>query len=151
MSDAKEKGIVWKAAIGVIFLVFFTGMAISMTMAARKGSKVVDRDYYSKGLHYNETSRTGSQNTAKWSISSRLTDGELRFHLTDATEKPLAGAALTLTMMADGVARQTIKLSETAPGIYSAPCPSGSGSELRGFLRIIQGSDVMETRVVIFR
>jgi nitrogen fixation protein FixH len=148
MNDKKDKGIIWKAAISLIFMVFFAGMAISMTMASRKGSRVVDRDYYTKGLHYNETSRPGA---LKWNIRSSLADGEIRFQLADASEKPLAGAAVTLTVAADKAPSQTLKLAETAAGTYSAACPADSGSELRGLLRIAHPDGVMETRVVIFR
>lgn len=151
MNSAKDNGLIWKAILCLIFLVFMIGMAISMTLAGRKGSKVVDRDYYSKGLHYNENSLRGDQNKAKWNIHSTLDDEQLRFNLTDASKMPLAGAAVTLTLIESDAAERTLKLTETSAGNYSVPFSTGTRSELRGLLRIAHSRGVMETWVVVLR
>ena len=152
MKQTKDKGIIWKAALCLLFAVFLVGMVLSMTIASRKGSKVVDREYYSHGLHYNETSKNSGQETAGWSISSAIVDGQVLFRLFDASGKPLAGASATFLATPDGNnTAQKLTLNETAPGVYSATYPSGTLNELRGILRVARGSAVMQNKVVIFK
>ena len=53
MKDKRQdNGKSWKIALAALVGLFLVAMAVSLALAARRVSKVVDADYYQHGLHY---------------------------------------------------------------------------------------------------
>ncbi len=62
MKDTRhDAGKAWKIALAALIGLFLVAMAVSMVMAGRRVSKVVDADYYQHGLHYGEKPLTAGQ------------------------------------------------------------------------------------------
>jgi hypothetical protein len=53
-----ESGKSWKVAIAALIGIFLIGMTVSLVVASRRVSRVVDRDYYQHGLHYGDSQQT---------------------------------------------------------------------------------------------
>jgi nitrogen fixation protein FixH len=141
----------WKIALALLFGVFLVGMAASFVIASRRGSRVVDADYYSHGLHYDQT-RTGSKNAGlNWTMSASLAGGELQVQVSDESGAPVAGGELRFEPQAGnaGLSR-ALALAESAPGIFRAPRPVAPNGELHGVLRFTRGEAAASHRLVLF-
>ncbi|CAH2031749.1 FixH family protein [Trichlorobacter ammonificans] len=53
----RSGGTPWKIILAALVVVFIGAQIVTLIIAARKVSPVVDPDYYRKGLHYGETVR----------------------------------------------------------------------------------------------
>ncbi len=49
-----DDGKSWKIGLALMVGIFLVAMAMSLLLASRRVSRVVDRDYYQHGLHYGE-------------------------------------------------------------------------------------------------
>ncbi len=59
MKDKKPTGRSWKITLAVLIGAFIVSTALSMIVAARRVSRVVDPDYYRHGLRYGATHGRG--------------------------------------------------------------------------------------------
>lgn len=99
---------------------FLLLMAWSIFLAGQRSSAVIDRDYYSHGLRYNETLLEQRAATALgWQVTTELMGRSLRFHLRDRQGRPVSEAQgvlyLSLPSNPSGLA---LLLHETTPGTY---------------------------------
>lgn len=98
--------------------------------AATRVSDISDRDYYSKGLKYNNTILEKQAATSLgWELRSELADGLLIQYLTNRDGLPVSGATGLLKLQ-DRDSLLTVPLEETQPGIYHARLPQFSGTQM---------------------
>ena len=108
------------------FLLFSSWAAYQ---AATRVSDVSDRDYYSKGLKYNNTLiEKQAASSLGWQLHSELMDGRLIQYLTNGEGLPVTGATGLLKLQ-DRDVRLIVPLEETQPGIYHAELPHLSGTQ----------------------
>jgi hypothetical protein len=50
-----RSGTFWKITLAALVCVFLIAMTVSMIIAGRRVSRVVDPNYYNNGLHYGDT------------------------------------------------------------------------------------------------
>ncbi|NTV13577.1 MAG: hypothetical protein HGA96_06565 [Desulfobulbaceae bacterium] len=84
------------------------------------GSKVIDADYYSKGLKYNTSQvEKRAAETIGWNLETRLNGRNLEFHLTDRAGGGISRAAGTLYLAIPGSAENIyLPVQELAAGSY---------------------------------
>lgn len=98
--------------------------------AVTQVSDVTDRDYYSKGLKYNNTVlEKKAASVLGWELQSRLSDGALIQVLVDGNGEPIIGATAHILVQLQE-RPLLIPLVETAPGTYSARLPELSGEQV---------------------
>ncbi|MFO7577449.1 MAG: FixH family protein [Pelovirga sp.] len=118
--------------VPVLLLSFLVFSGWAAYQAATRVSEVSDRDYYSKGLRYNNTLlEKRAASVMGWQLRSELHQGTLTQFLVDTDGKPVSGAKGTLFFASTrDSSLLTIPLTETAPGIYSASLPLVAGEHL---------------------
>jgi nitrogen fixation protein FixH len=108
--------------IGCGFIVL---MGWSIFLASQRTSAVIDRDYYSHGLRYNETllERRAAASLG-WTTSTRLNGRNVIIQLRDREHAPVSRAQAVLNMLATAhqPARQ-LALQEIEPGTYQGELP----------------------------
>lgn len=110
------------------FLVFSSWAAYQ---AATRVSEVSDRDYYSKGLKYNNTLlEKRAAYVMGWQLHSAFQQGILTQLLTDSNGEPVTGAVGTLFFQQHQDSILVVPMTETTPGTYSAQLPQISGEHL---------------------
>ena len=121
----------WPWLIIALFAGFVVISGWSFYRAAKGGSAVTDRDYYSHGLRYNQTllERQAAASLG-WQTTSQLEGRLLTIRLRDRDQRGVAGAAGTLILLGSGSAPPTeLALRETEPGTYRAHVPDGLHGE----------------------
>lgn len=149
--SAKSTGRSYKIAISLLFGIFLLGMAATLLISARRGSRVVDADYYNNGLRYGQT-RSGALNPGlRWSLSAYIEGGDLLVRVSDETGAPVGGGRLLFQAGRDAAGRTgALHLAESAPGIFRAPRPAAHQGELQGILLFTRGEASANQRVVFF-
>lgn len=110
------------------FLIFSSWAAYQ---AVTRVSEVSDRDYYSKGLKYNNTLlEKRAASVMGWQLHSALQEGAFTQLLTDSNGDPVSGATGTLFLHQHQDSVLVISLTETAPGTYTANLPQITGEHL---------------------
>lgn len=84
------------------------------------GSKVIDADYYSKGLKYNSSQlEKRAAESIGWQLETRLNGRDLEFHLTDRAGAGISRAAGTLYLAIPGSAENIyLPVQEISAGAY---------------------------------
>lgn len=115
------------------FIVFLLWSAFQ---ASHRGSEIIDRDYYSKGLKYNTTLlEKQAASVLGWAVSFALDQHTLAVRLVDQQRQPVTGGAATLFLyQAKAEAPLAIPLTETQPGTYQSSLPGQLSGELRARL-----------------
>jgi len=152
MARTDKKGLSsWQIGLALLLGVFLIGMAASLLMAARRMSRVVDTDYYSNGLHYDQT-RGGSKNAGlTWSMSASLAGEELLVRVKDRTGSPVAGGRLSFeSARGNSGELAVLTLSESAPGLFRALRPIAQTGELHGTLCFTRGEEAASHKLVLF-
>ena len=146
----EDTGRFWKRVIVGLFILFFAAMAASFGIAALKVSRVVDKDYYSHGLHYGDAQNRAGE-PAGWSMTAALTGGRIQLRVYDATGAPLGGGTVVFDMETDGKGtRLPLILVEAPLGTYmTAPLPA-TQSELRGTIHVTRGGTSIHKKMVFF-
>mgnify|MGYP001031527530 CR=1 FL=1 len=118
--------------VPLLLLSFLVFSAWAAYQAATRVSEVSDRDYYSKGLKYNNTLlEKRAASVMGWQLRSELHAGILTQFLVDNDGKPVSGATGILVFASPrDTALLTIPLTETAPGVYRAHLPQMTGEHL---------------------
>jgi nitrogen fixation protein FixH len=120
----KLKHIPWlPLLIGMGFLVL---MLWSIFLASQRTSAVIDRDYYSHGLRYNETLLERQAAAALgWTMTSRLLGRTLIIQVQDRNHEPAARAHGICRLLASDAqpARQFV-LDEIEPGSFRTVLPA---------------------------
>ena len=106
-------------------IIFFVGAFIiflvwSAFQAAGLGSKVTDREYYSKGLKYNTTMvEKRAAEVLGWKLETRLVDNVIEFHLRDQEGKAVVRATGALYLAIPDTAENIrLPLKEMDSGFY---------------------------------
>lgn len=125
---------------GVTFLVngIFTWFAVSTF------NGVVTEGSYRKGLQYDEQlAAEAAQERLGWSAELQLAgDGRaLRFTVTDGDGRPVAGRLVRLQIGRPATDRfdRTLRLSETAPGIYMGDVTWPGAGNWLAYLEVLEG------------
>ncbi|RNC66663.1 MAG: hypothetical protein ED859_16150 [Desulfuromonadales bacterium] len=141
----------WQTLIAALVILFTGALVISMVMAGRAGSRVVDAHYYEHGLAYSRDSaglRNGEDNG--WRLET-LKDGEsLVIMVRGADGGPVTGGAMRIES-AHGRRGETVRLLpllEREPGVFAAPLP---GNAQRVTVTFSKGEASLTGRVVVVR
>jgi hypothetical protein len=147
----KNHAIRWKLALALILVTFFIGMATTMTVAARRVTPVVDKDYYNNGLHYDKTSGGLKNPGLRWTLSASLAGDELQVQVRDESGAPVTGGELKFQpKQARKSAGAALLLAESAPGLFRAPRPTSPQGELHGTLSFTRGEAATTQKLVLF-
>lgn len=113
--------------VPVLLCSFLAFSSWAAYQAATRVSEISDRDYYSKGLKYNNTLlEKRAAGVLGWQLHSTLEDDDLVQYLKDRDGEPVSGARGTLSLQyQDNLL--VLPLQETAPGIYRARLPQLTG------------------------
>lgn len=139
----------YKVALALLVGLFLAGMLVTLLIAGRRVSRVVDADYYSHGLHYGRTANGDINRGLDWIISATLSGGNLQVCVKDEHGAPVPGGRLQFSperVAACG----PLALAESAPGVFSAPYPAPSQGEVHGTLRFTRGDAVATQKLVLF-
>ena len=119
----------WTFFLVILGTLFIGVTAWSILQAKQRVSGVIDRDYYSHGLRYNETElERPAAKSLGWRLSTSFDHPSLEARLVDAGNQPISGCnAEARLQLPDGTAR-LLPTSETSPGCYCFDLPD----ELRG-------------------
>jgi nitrogen fixation protein FixH len=99
---------------------FIAFLVWSAFQAAGLGSKVTDKDYYSKGLKYNTSLvEKRAAEVLGWSLTTSLQDRTLEFHIVDSRGDGVGQATGTLYLAIPGSAENIhLSLKEAGVGLY---------------------------------
>jgi nitrogen fixation protein FixH len=158
MSDKKTHGNYWKSTIFGLVALFIVSMIVSLSLAARRVSRVVDRDYYVHGLDYQ---REGEQLTngvrMGWRLETAYNDGIVRVKATDGAGRPVSGGRVTLRnsssagMVKGDRTFAVPRFTEESPGVYSARLGSVQDGDLQGQIIVNKDNAAIASRLVILR
>lgn len=114
----------------LIVVVSFFGVimavnAVFITLALKSNPGVVTKDYYERGIHYNETLEQAKyQKELGWSgkLAASYSNGRISYSLLTKDGQPVAGKTVLVRMVRpvqDGHDFE-ISLLEVSPGVYEA-------------------------------
>ena len=132
MTETRKKNI-YPLLILLLLGGFLIFLAWSAFQAAGLGSKVTDRDYYSKGLKYNTTMvEKRAAEVLGWNLETRLDGRVLEFHLIDHEGGEVDRAVGSLYLAIPGTAENILlPLQEVASGYYRV----NLGDNINGTIR----------------
>ncbi len=147
-----DAGKFWIRIITVVIVLFITATVASIVLAKKRGSRVVDTEYYSHGLHYAESHDTSGNTGNKWTMTPTADAADIQVTVHDENGAPLSGGEATCALDQNtGIPPGTIvQLTESSPGVYRTAKPATVRGELRGTIRVAKGNGVISGRVVIF-
>ncbi len=136
-------------SIATLLALFIVFLAWSARQATTDGARITDRDYYSKGLRYNDSQVERKAAMALgWQIGSSLEGRMLTLVLSDSTRQPVAHAEVILTLLLPGQHRQ-FPLREVTPGSYRITLPADLGGEVPARCSIQAGGARLERQMLI--
>ncbi len=147
-----DTGKSWKIMLAALVGLFLVAMVVSLVLAGRRVSRVVDTDYYRNGLHYGQTLNRPGKAAAGWTMAAVLAGDQLQVHVLDKSGVPVTGGRLRFAPE-QGTARQQspdLIFAESGPGMYQALSPVGKRSEIRGAMHFSRGADVISEKMVLF-
>jgi len=145
-SPAPNHATRWQVGLALLVAVFLVAMVASFTLAARRASPVVDADYYRHGLNYGK--EQAARKAHAFTLEPRLAGAELVVEVRDPAGAPVTGGTLNFLRQAPG-STAALSLTETAPGLFRAPRPTGEGGTLRGTLSFSRGSAQASRKLVL--
>lgn len=106
---------------------FLALMTWSLLLAGQRVSAVVDRDYYSHGLRYNQTELERRAAAALgWTTTITLQGDRLQVRLQDRDRQPVSRAGGQLTLFGSSRSPAVeLPLQEIGAGTYQAQLPAG--------------------------
>ncbi|HBA89207.1 MAG TPA: nitrogen fixation protein FixH [Geobacter sp.] len=150
-SSTKSTGRSYKIALSLMFGIFLLGMAATLLLSTRRGSRVVDAEYYNNGLHYGQTGSGARNPGLGWSLSASIQGSDLLVKVNDEQGAPVAGGKLFFQPGRSATVRnEAVTLSESSPGIFRAPRPAAAEGDLQGTLLFSRGEASASQRVVFF-
>lgn len=149
MTEKKTSATIYKGALVLLFCAFLAGMAVTFTLSAKRGSRVVDANYYQNGLNYDRTESGAKNPGLSWKLSASMADGEVVVMVHDETGTPVSGGKLSFQPSRPGN-EHTLHLSESSPGVFRSTRPAAPKGEVHGMLRFTRGEASASQRVVFF-
>lgn len=140
----------WKVILVTIVGLFLVGTTASLIIAGKKVSRVVDKDYYSHGLHYGEDLKKSQIDAMDWHMTSTVSGNMIAVSVQDSAGRPVSGGNLTLMpgIVSDSGIKGSIVFGESKPGTYQAFKPDSNG-QVRGILNFNRGNAAITGNVVI--
>ncbi|HEY6871947.1 MAG TPA: FixH family protein [Geobacteraceae bacterium] len=153
MKEMRPAGISWKITLVVLICLFAVTTALSLFIAGRRVSRVVDSDYYRHGLHYGETHSSPGAAGADWSMAASLAGDQLQVKVRDGNGAPVTGGQVTcdLELGCAGEKRLSLSLVEAGPGVYRTSCPEALRGEGRGTMRCTRGDTAISGKLVVLQ
>ena len=147
-----DAGKFWIRIITVVVVLFITATVTSIVIAKKRGSRVVDTEYYSHGLHYAERHDTSGNTGNKWTMTPTADGTFIQTTVRDEHGAPLCGGEATCTLDQNSTVPSgtMLHLTESSPGVYRVSRPTTVQGEMRGTIRVAKGNGVISGRVVIF-
>lgn len=156
-------GYFWQTLIVALVVVFIVGLAATFVTVTRKGSPVVDVDYYARGLHYgSDRGRERSGEQQGWRLETSMGKGVLEVRVRDGQGAPVGGGLLILTLAerpdankkgeAYAWANGTPLIGlEQGPGVYAVTVPRQQPGDRQGKLAFTRGDAMLAEKVVILQ
>lgn len=153
----------WRILIVALVVVFIIGMAATFVTLARKGSPVVDMDYYAHGMRYgSDRNREIRGEKQGWRMETVMAEGALEVKVRDGSGVPVHGGRLTLTLAGrpcSSKEKGSYAWANSAPltgferntGLYRVILPPQHAGDRHGKLTFTRGDTMLMQRVVIFR
>jgi len=141
----------WLLLMLAAFFVLITGWSVQRAGIA--GSRVLDRDYYSHGLKYNQTMLEKQAAAALgWQLAAAIEGELLTARLHDQEQRPVSGGN-GMIMIRRRTGRDyragEIALNEVAAGVYQGRLPTDGTDELDLTLVIRrQGAEIRRRMLV---
>lgn len=158
MADHTKQGNYWKYAVIGLVTLFVAAMIVTLALASRRVSRVVDRDYYVHGLDYQrEGEQLANGVRLGWRLETAYADGIVRLRATDGTGRPVSGGRVALRNVdrsgtpKGGGDSVTPGFTEEGPGVYSARIASTHPGDLRGQVMVSRGNAAVAARLVLLR
>ena len=158
MADHAKQGNYWKYAVIGLVALFVAAMIVTLALASRRVSRVVDRDYYVHGLDYQrEGEQLANGVRLGWRLETAYDDGIVTLRATDGAGRPVSGGRVTLRNVVGGDTPQGGSSSampgftEESPGVYSARIGSAHPGDLRGQVMVSRGNAAVAARLVLLR
>lgn len=147
-TSEKRDGKIWLYGLLLLMALFLAAMAWSLVKAGRGVSRLVDRDYYSHGLHYVPGDMSGGAARLGWRAEPTYRNGRLEFRITDHSGTPVTGGTLTVTLEGEGESK-SFGCGASGPGLYGTPLTLAAGSVVRANWIFRHGSDTLGGRVTV--
>jgi nitrogen fixation protein FixH len=158
MADHTKQGNYWKYAVIGLVTLFVAAMIVTLALASRRVSRVVDRDYYVHGLDYQrEGEQLANGVRLGWRLETAYDDGIVRLKATDGAGLPVSGGRVALRNVdrsgtpKGGSGSVTPGFTEESPGVYSARIVSAHPGDLRGQVMVSRGNAAVAARLVLLR
>ena len=150
MNDTRDTaGTYWKIGIATVVCLFIVATVASVVIAKRKGSRVVDTEYYRHGLHYAENHSKGGNSGTGWAITASVAGNSLQIVVRDDAGTPVTGgqALYDIDRGAGSRTGGAIPMVEVGEGVYRMPRPESDRGELRGTVRFTKGDGTVISKV----
>lgn len=159
MSDhTASHGTCWKYAVIGLVALFAAAMIVSLSLASRRVSRVVDRDYYVHGLDYQrEGEQLANGVRLGWRLETAYADGIVTLRATDGAGRPVSGGRVVLRNVERGRTPQgesgfaTPGFTEESPGVYRARFVFAHAGDLRGQVMVSRGNAAVASRLVLLQ
>lgn len=162
-NNVSASGHSWQVLIVALVVVFIIGMTATFVTLARKGSPVVDVDYYARGMRYgSDRNREIRGEKQGWRMETVMAEGALEVRVRDGRGVPVHGGRLTLTLAGrpySGEEKGAYAWANSAPlsgleqssGLYTIALPPQPSGDRHGKLTFTGNDAMLTQRVVIFR
>ena len=148
MKSTARSGTIWLYGLLLLVALFLVAMAWTIITAGRRVSRVVDRDYYSRGLHYVPGDAGGAAARLGWKAEPLYRNGRLELRITDRNGAPVTGGTLSVTVE-EGGAPKSLTCGIGGPGLYCVPFVPASGSTFKAVWLFRRGADTMSGRMTV--
>jgi nitrogen fixation protein FixH len=130
---------------------FLALTAWSIFLAAQRSSAVIDRDYYSHGLRYNETLlERQAAATLGWTVSTERQGQTLLFRLSDKQGRPVSTAKGTVYLYLPAQASNaSLPLREIAPGTYQLHLTGEMTGEISARLEFVRDGALLNRQLLL--
>ena len=150
MTEAKKMNI-YPPMILLLISGFLVFSAWSAFQAAGFGSKVIDADYYSKGLKYNTTQlEKQAAESLGWNLETNLNGRDLEFHLTDRAGGEVNRAFGTLYLAIPDTAENIhLPLQEVASGYYRVNLADSLNGTIQARLELVREGARLNRQILL--
>lgn len=149
MKSIARSGTIWLYGLLLLVALFLVAMAWTLIKAGRGVSRVVDTNYYTRGLHYVPGDAGGEAARLGWRAEPLYRNGRLELRITDRNGAPVSGGTLTVTVAGEGAGTKSLTCGIEAPGVYCVPLITVAGSTLKASWLFRRGDDTMSGRMTV--
>ena len=143
----------WPAFIVDLMLAFAAITCWSLERAISGVSPVIDANYYSHGLRYNNTNLELQTARARgWSINPQLDGRRLTINVQDAHQQGIKGCLgliTVLTKSADQEAMSSLTMTDKGDGNYTVEIPNGLPSPVAASLTLNKDQATVQRQLLL--